>query len=74
MSETVYLVIDRESGVVTNAVVGKAPSDDETLVTKRAGKAADAWIGWIRAADGTYSAPPQPEAPAEPKPSAEATA
>ncbi|WP_279482252.1 hypothetical protein [Aureimonas sp. SK2] len=66
MSGTVYLVVDRESGLVTNAVVGRAPSDDETLVTRRTGKAADAWIGWTRAADGTYSPPPQPPQPEVP--------
>ncbi len=73
---TVFVIYD--GGIVVDASEGRPSKAALALFFSPTAKAEAApdgvGLGWLRAADGTYSAPPQPEAPAEPKPAAEATA
>jgi hypothetical protein len=58
-----YLIIDSASGLVVNAVVGQPSIEDGHDAVERAGAASDAWIGWTRGIDGTWSPPAPPPTP-----------
>lgn len=53
----VFLIVRSPDGLVLNAAVGApVPADGEEIVA-REGAAADAWIGWYRQSDGSFSPP-----------------
>lgn len=64
--DDLFLVIRLADGMVVNATVGEPPAQDGYEAVPRMGAAADAWIGWTRADDGTFAPPPEPEAATEP--------
>jgi hypothetical protein len=50
-----YLIIRLSDGIVVNVSVGQPPEAEGFESVLRDDLAADAWIGWTRNSDGTYT-------------------
>jgi hypothetical protein len=50
-----YLIIRASDGRVVNVSVGEPPASEGFETVLRADDAENAWIGWTRNADGTFT-------------------
>ena len=55
MNADIYLVIRLSDGRVVNATVGCPAEADGYECVPREGAAADAWIGWTRDGEGSFT-------------------